>query len=139
MALELFVDTGAWVALADEDDRYHARATSAFPGLLKAHQRLVTTNLVVAECYIILRLELGHGPAVAFLEHLRCSARIDRVYATLELETEAEEFLRRYQDQDFSFTDAVSFAVMRQRGIAGAFAFDAHFAAAGFICVPTAC
>lgn len=138
MAAELFVDTGAWVALADEDDRHHARATSAFPRLLREHQRLVTTNLVVAECYILLRLELGHGPAVAFLEHLRASPRIERVYATADLEDEAEGILRRYQDQDFSFTDAVSFALMRQREITTAFAFDAHFATAGFVCVPPA-
>ena len=26
MAEELFVDTGAWVALADQDDKYHKRA-----------------------------------------------------------------------------------------------------------------
>jgi predicted nucleic acid-binding protein len=138
MGSELFVDTGAWVALADQDDVHHVRAASAFPRLLKEHQRLVTTNLVVAECYIILRLELGHGPAMAFLDHLRHSPRIDRAYATAELEAEAEEILRRYEDQDFSFTDAVSFALMRKRGISNAFAFDAHFSTAGFICAPAA-
>ncbi|MBI5017728.1 MAG: hypothetical protein HZB55_19835 [Deltaproteobacteria bacterium] len=78
MAAELFVDTGPWVALADEDDRYHARAASAFSRLLTEYQRLVTTNLVAAECYLLLRLGLGHGPAVAFLDHLRASPRIER-------------------------------------------------------------
>ncbi|MEW6486762.1 MAG: PIN domain-containing protein [Thermodesulfobacteriota bacterium] len=138
MAAELFVDTGAWVALADEDDRHHARAANALPQLLKDHRRLVTTNLVVAECYILLRLELGHGPATAFLTHLHASPRIETVYATPDLHGEAEEILRRYDDQDFSLTDAVSFALMRQRGISTAFAFDAHFATAGFVCVPPA-
>jgi predicted nucleic acid-binding protein len=51
MPKELFVDTGAWVALADQDDQYHTRAIAAYPGLLKEYQRLVTTNLVVAESY----------------------------------------------------------------------------------------
>jgi predicted nucleic acid-binding protein len=98
----------------------------------------VTTNLVIAESYIILRLELGHGPALAFLDHIKASPRIVRVYSTPELEAEAEETLRRYEDQDFSFTDAVSFAVMRARDITTAFAFDAHFATAGFANVPAA-
>jgi predicted nucleic acid-binding protein len=49
---------------------------------------------------------------------------------------QAEEILRRYAEQDFSLVDAVSFAVMRERGIAEAFAFDRHFLIAGFTLVP---
>jgi predicted nucleic acid-binding protein len=130
------VDTGAWVALADQDDQYHARAAAAYPSLLRDHRRLVTTNLVVAETYIILRLALGHAPAMAFLGNLKASARIERVYATPDLEAEAEAILNRYRDQDFSLTDAVSFALMRRRDLATAFAFDRHFATAGFVCLP---
>ena len=138
MPRELFVDTGAWVALADDDDQHHARAAAEFPRLLRDYGRVITTNLVVAESYIILRLELGHSPALAFLENIKASPRIARVYSTPDLEAEAEKILRRYQDQDFSLTDAVSFALMRARKITTAFAFDAHFATAGFECVPAA-
>ena len=99
MARELFVDTGAWVALADADDQHHARAASFLPAALTDYQRLVTTNLVVAESYIVLRLALGHASAIAFLDRLRGSARIERVYVTDALELEAEETLRRYRDQ----------------------------------------
>ena len=49
MARELFVDTGAWVALADADDQHHARAAAFLPTALAEYQRLVTTDLVVAE------------------------------------------------------------------------------------------
>ncbi|RLC68351.1 MAG: DNA-binding protein [Chloroflexi bacterium] len=136
MAEELFVDTGAWVALADQDDKYHKRAAKEYPDLLKRHRRLITTNLVVAEVYIILRKALGHAAAIAFLESIRSSPRIEKVQSTEELEIEAEDILRRYSDQDFSYTDAVSFALMRQRGIDTAFAFDKHFSIAGFSMVP---
>ena len=40
--------------------------------------------------------------------------------------------LERFDDQDFSFTDATSFAVMRRLGIAVAFTFDDDFMRAGF-------
>jgi predicted nucleic acid-binding protein len=126
------------VAVADADDRHNDRAAEVFPKVLKSYQRLITSNLVVAETYIILRLALGHGPAMIFMDSLRESPRIERVYATSDLDLEAGEMLRRYQDQDFSYTDAVSFALMRQRGISTAFTFDAHFATAGFACIPTA-
>ncbi len=47
-------------------------------------------------------------------------------------ERAVEDWLEPYADQDFSFTDAVSFAVMAERGIAEAITIDSHFAAAGF-------
>jgi hypothetical protein len=70
-----------------------------------------------------------------FLDSMRQSSRLTKVYADAGLEAEAEKLLRRYADQDFSLTDAVSFAVMQQRDIAEAFAFDNHFVTAGFLIV----
>jgi hypothetical protein len=49
-----------------------------------------------------------------------------------------DDWLSRYSDQEFSFTDAVSFAVMRQRRIREALALDQHFSTAGFEVVPAA-
>ena len=63
---DIFVDTGAWVALADKDDAHHKEAVSVFPTLLKASRALVTSNLVVAEAYILLLNELGHPAALIF-------------------------------------------------------------------------
>lgn len=132
---QVFVDTGAWIALAAEDDAHHEEAAEAYPELLRKY-RLVTTNLVVAETYILLRREAGHRAAIEFLERLAASPRIRKVYSTPELEREAEEILRRYKDPDFSYTDAVSFALMQQEGIEEAFAFDAHFRTMGFLLIP---
>ncbi len=52
------------------------------------------------------------------------------------IEETAESILRQYQDQDFSYTDAVSFVVMKQYGITEAFSFDKHFVTAGFTLIP---
>jgi predicted nucleic acid-binding protein len=46
------------------------------------------------------------------------------------------EWLERYDDQDFSFADAVSFAVMTERGITDALTLDRHFQGAGFRVLP---
>ncbi len=136
MTREIFVDTGAWIALANDRDTHHQAAKAVYPRLLSEYRKLVTTNLVVAEAYINLRMTLGHGPALIFLDSLRQSLRIQKAYSTPDLEQEAEQILRQYADQDFSYTDAVSFALMRQRGIGEAFAFDQRFAIAGFVLVP---
>ena len=136
MSNELFVDAGGWIALADQDDRYHAAAAAAYPRFLQRYRRLVTTTLVIAEAYVVLRLGLGHGPAVRFLDLLEQSPRIQRIEVDGALERRAEELLRQFQDQRFSYTDTVSFAVMSARAIGEAFAFDRHFATAGFVRLP---
>ena len=136
MPAELFVDASAWIALADADDANHVAAAAVYPNLLKAYRRLVTTNLVIAEAYILIRRELGHKAAMTFLNRLKLSPRIEKVYADAELETQAEEWLQRYDDQLFSYADAVSFALMQRRGITEAFAFDKHFVVAGFTRIP---
>lgn len=128
----LFVDTSAWLALADESDQYHKQAICIYPRLLKSFHYLITTNFVIAETYILIRRFIGHQAAMVFLESITTSSRIRKIYSDRALEEKAENILRKYKDQDFSYTDAVSFVVMKQFGIGQAFTFDKHFITAGF-------
>ena len=132
----VFVDTGAWFALADKSDRQHKRAVDIYPELLKDSHHLTTTNLVVAETYVLIRLLMGHRPAIVFLKNISASPRVLKIYSDSTLEEAAESILGQYEDQDFSYTDAVSFAVMKGYGIKQAFTFDQHFLTAGFMIVP---
>jgi uncharacterized protein len=132
----LFVDTGAWFALADRSDQHHDRAVDIYPNLLRRYQHLTTTNLVVAETYILIRRALGHQSGIYFLQNIAASPRVVKVYSDSVLEEETEAILEKYQDQDFSYTDAVSFAMMKEYDISKAFSFDQHFVTAGFILVP---
>ena len=127
----VFVDSSAWFALADTSDEFHRRARDTYP-LLLAGGRLITTNLVLAETYTLIRYELGWASAIAFLDLVKASPRIEVVRADGELEDAALAILRQYRDQPFSYTDGVSFAVMKALSLEEAFTFDSHFAAAGF-------
>ncbi len=49
-----------------------------------------------------------------------------------DLFAKAREWLLRYEDQPFSFTDGTSFACMQLLGIREAATTDRHFRAAGF-------
>jgi len=129
----IFVDTGAWYALADKSDQYNAQAVKVYPALLNSFHHLTTTNLVIAETYILIRRAIGHGPAIRFLKNMAASPRIIKIYSDSVLEEAAEDILQKFHDQDFSYTDAVSFAVMKQYGIVQAFSFDHHFLTAGFM------
>ena len=132
----IFVDTSAWMALADKDDSHHKEAASAYYSLLKTQRSLVTSHLVIAEAYMIILKELGHRPALDFLERIKASPRILKIYSNEDIEAEAEEILAQYRDQDFSYTDAVSFVIMKRQKIRKAFCFDKHFITGGFVKVP---
>lgn len=129
---EVFVDAGAWIAIGDSRDKYHKSASKLYKRLLAERRILATTNLVVAEAYIIIRRTGGHDPALRFLRAIRESVWLRKLYSDARIETEAERILERFDDQDFSLADAVSFVVMRDRKITEAFAFDQHFVTAGF-------
>ncbi len=132
MAAKIFVDTGVWLALADSEDSYHEQAMAAHSRLVEARSSWVTTNLVVAESYVLILRRGGHSAAVRFLDFVRNSGDVLLIYSILETEILAEAILRKYKDQAFSFVDAVSFAVMQEQKIATAFSFDSHFLVAGF-------
>ncbi len=132
MAREVFVDSSAWFPALLRKHPDHLKVSAALRGAVNDHVRIVTTNLVVAETYVLLlrrdRRETARGLARTVGEAPNIVVR-----SSQELETCAlTDWLEPYHDQAFSFTDAVSFAVMAERGIEDALALDKHFAVAGF-------
>ena len=132
----VFVDSGAWFAAQVVGDAHHEEAASTLRGLLALPTVLVTTNQVVGETYTLLRVTRGYEACRRFLESLDHTRRLERMFVSQDLERRAFAILDRYRDHDFSFVDATSFAFMRAERIRHAFAFDSHFAAAGFLRVP---
>jgi len=136
MSGPVYVDTGAWYALQVPDDEWHELAVATLQRLMEGGGALCTSNLVIGETYTLLRRTHGHAAAWRFLDILERSASLERVHVDAELERQAFAILRRYEDQDFSFVDGTSFAVMRHRRLRRAFAFDHHFVVLGFTRVP---
>jgi hypothetical protein len=136
MSHEVFVDASAWIAVSDRRDKYHQAASGEYNRLIREHYLLVTTNLVIAEAYILIRRTGGHAPAMRLLSSLRGSPRLSRVYSDARLEVLAEVILEKHSNQDFSYADGVSFAVMEEQEIQEAFTFDKHFASLGFQMLP---
>lgn len=134
----IFVDASAWFALADKNDAHHRKAASIYPALVSTSKRLVTSNLVVAETYVLIMMELGRDAALVFLDRIKTSPRIARIYSNEDIESEAQAMLEKYRDHDFSYTDVVSFTIMKRQKIRKAFAFDKHFVTAGFTVISKA-
>ncbi len=136
MSRELFVDTEAWLAILDPRDKYHQVAVAFYQEALARYTRLLITNLIVAETYVSVLKAAGCQKAVSFLGLVERSSRIQCIWSNQELEAQARDILRRYDDQDFSYTDAVSFALMQRMKLTQAFAFDHHFSTMGFVRLP---
>lgn len=94
---------------------------------------LLCTNHVVGETWTFLRRRAGHPSAVRFLEAVEASNRVISLHVPEDIEEEARQWLRRHDEREFSFVDAVSFAVMRNQQLTEALAFDGDFTSAGFI------
>jgi uncharacterized protein len=127
---DVFVDTSAYYALADPGDANHAAARRIVDRLAGQTVRLRTTNCVIAESHALLLNRLGRAVALRLLDGIyRGATIVERV--TQADEERAWAIITRYDDKDFSITDATSFAVMERLRIQAAFTFDRNFAQYG--------
>lgn len=97
---------------------------------------VLSTNLVVGETWTFLRRRDGHRSSVAFVDTvgvLQEQSKLTVHRVTIEQEAKAWGWLRRHDERAYSFVDATSFEVMRDRRLREALAFDQDFAAAGFL------
>jgi predicted nucleic acid-binding protein len=135
----LFVDTSAWDALVDSSDAHHELAL-LFRNEAAGHYRLVVTNYILDELLTLLLLNVGYERAVDFkrqLDTLVGERVLQMVWVTEEIAADAwDVFVRFNTDKEWSFTDCVSYTVMKRLGLDEVFAFDHHFAQMGFVCRP---
>lgn len=133
---EIFVDTSAWFPLLLRRHAQHVALTTVLKRRVARGERVVTTNLVLGETHALLLYRGHRAAALAFLRAVREAPNVI-VSSSPELEERAVvDWLERFDDQDFSFADAVSFAVMRERRVTSALTLDQHFETAGFEVIP---
>lgn len=128
----IFIDTGALVARYLQADQYHARAERVWKQIERLRTPVVTSNFVLDEVLTFLARRTGSAFAASRVRTIFESSAFEILRPDLSIETEALALFEKFADQSVSFTDAVSFALMRRRRIQRAFTFDRHFALAGF-------
>lgn len=128
----IFVDTGAFLARYVAVDQYHGRATAAWERLAKDKLRCFTSNFVLDETLTLLARRAGYDFAAQRARNILASQAIEILRPVKRHEEQAVELFEKYGDQQVSFTDCVSFALMREARIRRVFGFDRHFRSAGF-------
>lgn len=130
MGGSLLIDTGAFIALLNAGDDLHEQATRFEKRLAPSIQR-ITTQAIAGECYTFLRYRLGAAAAVRWLDYLddaRFTGHLLVHYTDDEDGKEAEKLLRKFRDQDLSYTDALTLAIARRGGLGAIFGFDHQLA-----------
>lgn len=128
-----WIDTSALVALATPKDQNHKRAVDVARTFRTRGGLWMSSVLVLAEFH---RHALFHrGPAFArekIKDVLSDPAHTWREVSSALADAALSAWLERFDDQDFSLADAVSFELMKREGLTQAFAFDQHYLIAGF-------
>ncbi len=132
---DVFVDTSAWFSLLYEKDNHHEKIASNYNSLLKNHNTLITSNLIVGETFTLMRYKLDKKSTKPFeiIRTVKTSQRIKNVFINRNTEEKAIEILKKYSDHKFSYVDATSFALMNNLDIKYTLTLDNHFSTAGFI------
>jgi predicted nucleic acid-binding protein len=128
----VFVDSGAWIALALSRDPPHLRAREQWERLLAVGARLHTSIPVVIETFTFLDRNANRDVAVAWKESLDQLGTVNIHPCELRDLERSWEFFQRADLHKLSAVDATSFAIMRRARLRLAFTFDHHFAAVGF-------
>ena len=125
----IFVDTGFFLALAQERDALHQRAV-AWAGCCS--ERLLVTEFVLLELVNSLSAPIDRGKAHAMVNAIRSSGAYEVIAIDSHLFDAGLQLHAARPDKEWSLTDCISFVVMDGRKISRALAYDHHFEQAGF-------
>jgi predicted nucleic acid-binding protein len=128
----VFVDSGAWIALALSRDPLHAPAREQWELLVGVGAKLHTSIPVVIETFTFLDRNANRDVALAWKEAVYNPAEVTILPCEFSDLEQSWAYFRRADLHKLSAVDATSFAIMKRARIRRAYAFDYHFAAAGF-------
>ena len=131
-AADVFVDTAGFLALWDAADQYHQKAVSLQSQMARKHRHFLTSDYVVDETATLLLVRHSHAAASDFLRTIEDSEFLRLEWVSPDRFRAAAKLFRLHDDKEWSFTDCVSFALMRELKIYDCFTTDRHFRQAGF-------
>jgi predicted nucleic acid-binding protein len=125
----VFLDTSGIFAWINQRDPNHQTmlALPHEPGC-----RLVTTDYILDEALTLFMARGIPHQRKRLLSMVNTSAIVQLVWIGQDYFREAAEWMFKYDDHPFSFTDCTSFACMAKLGIRKVATTDAHFEKVGF-------
>jgi predicted nucleic acid-binding protein len=125
----MLLDSSGLLCYLDAGEPEHDDAVTLFD----ASTSKVTTSYVLAEFVALATARrLPRKTTLDFVVALMESSEVGVIFVDETLHRKAMTLLRERLDKTWSLCDAVSFEVMRERGITDALTTDHHFEQAGF-------
>ncbi len=135
----VFVDSSAWIDLMNKNERHHAAAVTFHKSLNPMTLRITSWG-IVSETFTWIRYHIGSREASRWLslkESLEQQGFLQVVFPDSQMEVGVRKVIDRFHDQDLSYVDAFSIALIQSRpDIDAIFAFDHHLAFAGLPVLP---
>ena len=129
--MKAFIDTGAFLAIADKSDTFHELSAATYQRLVEQKAILYTSNYIIDETITLIRARVNHDAAVAFIKGFDAS-NIKVLHVTEKDEHSAKEIFIKYKDKDFSYTDCTSFILIDKYSIDAALSLAEHFNQYGY-------
>ena len=128
----IFIDTSAFFAAEVSRDQFYQRSRQTWNDLSGTAIRLYSSNAIFQETAMLLHYRTGPASAIRWIELQMQSNSITWLPINAQVQRATLPWMKKFADQEVSFVDATSFALMRQENIRHVFSFDRHFVTAGF-------
>lgn len=133
MEHSVFIDSNIFIALLDESDSTHDKASKLVAELGTRAFNPVTSNFVVNETITVVSQRIGKSNAVRFADYLYFGDHnIKVITVDRDVEERALEVLKRTKSKNISFCDCTIYAIMNRYGMSALASFDKHMQKGSF-------
>lgn len=136
---KVLVDTGAWIAVVDNEDADHRSAARHLEALVRRRTPLLSTNYVLDETATRLRYDRGLRVALRFRDRIAAAEStglLSLAWISRQHYDAAWLLIEQFADVNLSFTDATTAVIARTEKVSEIFTLDRDFAALGFQIAP---
>ncbi len=128
----IFLDTGIFAAFAIKQDPHHETATKIIKQIVNGeYGSALTSDYIYSEALTLVlkrtkRCDVALNTSAVFSRGTS-KKWLNLIKITTELSNVALENFRRYCEEDMSFTDCTSLAILEKYGLGRMATFDQHF------------
>lgn len=131
--MTVFVDTSAFLAILDGQDKNAAAAQILWTRLVEGDEVVVTSSYALVESFALIQNRMGLSAVRDFQDKI--VPMLDIEWVGLSLHQAGLSAMLTANRRQLSLVDCVSFETCRRNGIDTVFAFDQHFIEQGFTCL----
>jgi uncharacterized protein len=132
--MNFFIDTSGFLAVLNQNDRFHAPAKGTWLDILADDSVLFSSNYVLLETTALLQHRFGVDALRLFHNTIHPILRI--IWVNQDIHELAMGVLLSLNRRQLSLVDCTSFQIMRTASLEHVFTFDEHFSEQGFTVTP---